>query len=425
VPPTAHTTAARIALGALLAAACLSGCGGGARAAQRRAAQAATGTTPSSLPTPAPIRVGSICSCSGPGAASLAAAGRALRGWARSVNAAGGIDGHPLQLIELDDGSRAARGRSDARALVAVDRVVAIVGQASLEVGAWLPYAVAAKVPVIGGLALPAGVAGGPDFFPSASPLLSQVVGAASLAKGAGVRRLALLSCPSASCARLVRIAEGAAALFDLKVQAVISPSASPARRRRSCRSLLAGGVNGLFLTSEQDGELALVKTCSRMHITPQLLGLAAPASPRALSDPALAGMLLSAPTADPLEPANGPRAAVAAALRRFAPGTALSYPVLEAWTGGLLFAAAAEAGGVGRGATAATAAQVTRGLYSLSATTLGGLSPPLRFRPGSAALVPCWFAAQLQAGELAAMHADRPSCVSTTQAAALAKALS
>jgi branched-chain amino acid transport system substrate-binding protein len=432
---TATTTAGRLGLAALLGAICLSGCGSGAGsralAAARSELQSATSTTATSAPTPAPIRIGSICSCSGPGAGaestsgggsgSLSAAARALRAWAQETNASGGIDGHPLQLITLDDRADAALSLQEARELVSVEHAVAIVGPASLEEEAWLPYLSAAKVPVIGGLSDAPGPSDSPLLFPSGTPLLSQVIGAVSLGRTAGVRHLALLTCHTASCTQLTRMAEGAAALFNTKVESVIEPSSSPARRRAACRSLLRADVDGLFLASSSQATLALVQACERMHFTPQLLGVASLASRRVLSDPALAGMLLAAPNADPMQQDTAPQTVVQAALHRFAPGTGLSYPVLAAWSGGLLFEAAARAAGAG---ASATPSQIERGLYSLRSETLGGLSPPLHFTPNAAAIVPCWFSAQLTDGELAALGGDLPSCVTEIQAAALAKAL-
>src|SRR5579875_940248 len=104
----------RAILAAVLAALCVGGCGSGeserARAAERAELRAATTTTPTSAPTPAAIRIGSICSCSGALSdhGAMAAAAAALRAWARELDAQGGIDGHPLQLIVLDDRSSAA-----------------------------------------------------------------------------------------------------------------------------------------------------------------------------------------------------------------------------------------------------------------------------------------------------------------------------
>src|SRR5262249_15953306 len=56
---------------------------------------ASTSTTPA---TGAPIKLGMICSCSGPQAGSLGATSTVIQAWAKSVNTTGGINGHPVQV---------------------------------------------------------------------------------------------------------------------------------------------------------------------------------------------------------------------------------------------------------------------------------------------------------------------------------------
>jgi len=70
--------------------------------------------------TGSPIKVGFICSCSGGpfGVYSIPAKDE-YKAWENMVNASGGIDGHPVQVIYDDDGSSPGTSVTDAQTRVA------------------------------------------------------------------------------------------------------------------------------------------------------------------------------------------------------------------------------------------------------------------------------------------------------------------
>ena len=78
-----------------------------------------------------PIRVGAISTLSG-GPAEFAPVGQATRAFFDSVNAAGGIQGRKLVLIQEDDRAEPQAAAQAAAKLLNVDKVVANVGGASL-----------------------------------------------------------------------------------------------------------------------------------------------------------------------------------------------------------------------------------------------------------------------------------------------------
>jgi branched-chain amino acid transport system substrate-binding protein len=85
-------------------------------------------------PTPAlaqqgqPIRIGAVLSVTGPASFLGDPEDKTLRLYVNRINAAGGINGRPIQLIVYDDGGDANRARTFATRLVEDDRVVAMVG---------------------------------------------------------------------------------------------------------------------------------------------------------------------------------------------------------------------------------------------------------------------------------------------------------
>ena len=75
-----------------------------------------------------PIRIGSFLSASGPAAFLGDPEKQVLELYVDKINAAGGINGRPLELIVYDDGGRADKALSFAKRLLSNDRIDVIVG---------------------------------------------------------------------------------------------------------------------------------------------------------------------------------------------------------------------------------------------------------------------------------------------------------
>lgn len=66
----------------------------------------------------------------------------------------------------------------------------------------------------------------------------------------------------------------------------------------------------------------------------------------------------------------------------------------------------------------------VKKGLYALKSETLEGLAPPLTFTAGKPTFVPCYFSQQIKSGKFTSLKANKPTCLTAAQSAALVKAL-
>ena len=75
-----------------------------------------------------PIRIGAVLSVTGPASFLGDPEDKTLRLYVNRINAAGGVNGRPLQLVIYDDGGDANRARTFATRLVEDDRIVAMVG---------------------------------------------------------------------------------------------------------------------------------------------------------------------------------------------------------------------------------------------------------------------------------------------------------
>jgi ABC-type branched-subunit amino acid transport system substrate-binding protein len=149
-------------------------------------------TSPAAVPVPPgpatgpPLVVGTLVPLSGPGLADPAMLA-GVKAAARSLNLAGGVDGHPVQVVECDDGNDMGRAEACARELVA-DQVVAVAGGASLFGDRIAAVLGQAGVPEVGMVPLSAAEYNAPNVFLLDSGNAGAYLAALALAYQAGLR---------------------------------------------------------------------------------------------------------------------------------------------------------------------------------------------------------------------------------------------
>jgi branched-chain amino acid transport system substrate-binding protein len=151
--------AALRALGAVAAAIVIAACSSSASStASSPAAASAAATASAASPasgsstaaaTGSPITVGIICDCTGAFAGVLTDGAKVYQAWANTVNAAGGINGHPVKIDLVDDQSNPGNSLTDVENLVNQDHVAALLDETDLD-ETWASFAKAHNVPVIG-----------------------------------------------------------------------------------------------------------------------------------------------------------------------------------------------------------------------------------------------------------------------------------
>ena len=403
----------RLAAAVLACAITIGGCGSGAASGTRHRASRPAFT------------LGMICSCSGPESSSAGDNGSAIRAWADWVDAHGGINGYAVHVIVSNDMENPAASLQDARALVTEDHIVALIGDSSFVDAVWAKYMRQAGVPVVGGIPQEAPFLTNPDFFPSGSQL-SQIAGIVQLADSVGKRHLGLYYCAEAPiCAQSIPPAQAAAHQFGSRFSAGAISATQPSYAA-PCLSAKAAGVNALWVADTSPIVQRFAASCVQQGYGPLQIGELGSATTAWLHDPNLNGMLLTANDADAYDTHLPALHDFYAALRQYAPAlltssSSVSEPnTLFAWTGGLLFQAAARAAHL---TPASTPQAVKRGLYMLRNETLGGIAPPLSFAPGPPAFVRCYFTDRLSGGTIVALNGARPSCLTAAQAAAVATA--
>jgi|HubBroStandDraft_5_1064220.scaffolds.fasta_scaffold24236_3 branched-chain amino acid transport system substrate-binding protein len=403
----------------LLVAACSSGSGSATGSASSASQVSAKGT---------PIPIGVVGSYSGPFADLLAIGQPVMQAWADSVNAAGGLNGHPVKLYIEDDQDNVSLSVTEVKTLVEQDHVVAIVGQVA-DGGdvAWAPYVESKGIPVVGGENSEPVYLTNPDFFDPIGNLISSFYGIAALAHSDGPKFAAAYCAESPACAQVVpfltSLGKSPGAAVSLVYTAKVSSSAPD--YTAACEGLKQSGAESYTMSLSVSVQKLFVAQCAQDGVTARPIDNVVDST--FTSVPAFNGMQIvnsAFPFFDQSIPATK---AFHQALAKYAPqiGSAsmpLTYIASDIWTAGALFQAAVDAAGPGP----ITSASIKHGLYSLRNATLGGLTAPLNFTPGKVTLNNSYFSFTIKNGAFVETHGmtpvEVPSGPVTTLVAALSK---
>jgi len=96
-----------------------------------------------------PVVVGEICSCTGPLASTALQSVPVLQSWADWTNAHGGLNGHPVQLMEVNDLTTPGVAIGQIQKFIQSDHVAAIFDNSQVD-SDFVAEAAAANVPLIG-----------------------------------------------------------------------------------------------------------------------------------------------------------------------------------------------------------------------------------------------------------------------------------
>jgi branched-chain amino acid transport system substrate-binding protein len=378
----------------------LAACGSSVKHTSAPATAASTNSTAGrqqpasgSSPTGTPIVVGFVCSCSGVFASSTAIQGPVISAWAAYENDNGGVDGHPVKLIKMDDANNATTSLSQVTTLVQQDHVLAIIDGSNVD-SAWATYVQQQNVPVVGDLLDSTPMFSNPDFFPEGQTADRIVNGMLAGAKKAGVTKLGVPYCTAvAACADLAQAVKQLSPTQGISVPYISKIPDDASNYTASCLASQQAGDNGVLVGSGETVIEAYAQSCSAQGYKPKYIETQTSVSNAVLASSAFEGTVAVEPDASATDTNSPPVRTMIAALNKYAPGTVASAAygpgATMAWAAGMLFAAAAQSGHVGSNQTAAA---LLNGLYSLHGETLNGLTPPLTFAQGKPHSVPCWF---------------------------------
>lgn len=360
---------------------CVVGCG----SSSKSSSSPSTGTGGSSsgaAATGSPIKIGNIGSYTGATATSNAPVRDALIAWSKTVNAAGGINGHPVEIVVQDDKNDPAASAQALRTLVESDHVVAIAGVAAQGTDStWDSYTKANNIPIVGGLQGAGTWYTNPMYFPLSSG--TNIKAAAYLLgpKNGGASKIFSFYCAEvSSCATTANQEKAIASKLGVDFLGSVSVSATSANYAAVCLQAKNAGANGVANTLPQSSFLRVVQTCAQQGFTP-IYSL----NQGAITDEALALPQLekSFVYRNAFPPDADAAAAFRTAMGKYAPDVNLANSQAQAgWAAGILLQTALK--NISKTANI-TSADVVNGLNSVTNDTLGGLLPqPVTFKAGA-----------------------------------------
>lgn len=369
-------------------------------------------TKPGSLSRPAqgsPIRIGVVGTMSGVGGTQKASVA-AVQAWARATNDAGGLVGHPVEVIVVDDGNDPARLRAAVQQLVEQRGVIAFVGLVggfTLSQGV-VDYLESKRVPVVGGDRLSTWWQTSKMFFPQASAadalIWLHMANTARLAgKGAPIGWLA---CQEAQvCKDADRLWQPNAAQLGMDVRYRAQVSVAQPSFTSECLRAQRAGVEWFLLATDANSIRRIASSCEQQGYHPRYAVLQT--SDEMAQLPALEGGYYGSATFPWVAAGSPATVRFQEVMKRYAPGVELSAHASSGWVAAQLFAkAAAEIG------ARPTSADVLEGLWRIKDDTLGGITSPVSFvRDKPAPARYCYFPMELRKGSWVATGGATPLC--------------
>ena len=387
---------------------------GTGRGAAAGAPPAASAARPGSAAAPAvrgePIRIGVVGTHTGIGSGQYGTV-VAVQAWAKAINAAGGINGHPVEVITRDDGADASRFKAILRELVEEKKVVAFVGALSgftMTKGA-VDYLEQKRVPMVGGDRVHSLWNESEMLFPQASAGTAAALIHAHLTVSKGGRGVpvGVIACAEAQqCRDSLQVMPpyidkiGGRTVYTASVS-VFAPDYTP-----QCVQARDAGATHLLLGLDVNSVERFAKACHDQGYRPVF---ETPQTAAAMAtNSRLQGLLFASATFPFASAATPAMQEFQRAMQTFAPRLPLSGHASSGWVAAKLFekaAARVPAGG------APTSASILEGLWSVREDTLGGLTAPLTFvREQSAPPVQCYFSMSVERRTWVA-HTTVPHC--------------
>jgi branched-chain amino acid transport system substrate-binding protein len=334
----------------------------------------------------------------------------AVQIWAKWINSKGGLNGHPIAVSTVDDGSDPARHRAALQDLVEKTGVVAFVGNVSvfgMQQGS-IDYLTGKRVPVVGGDRLNESWYSSPMLFPQASAgtaiLWTQMVDVAvTVGKGT---KVGFISCQELQmCRDALTHWPGYARQNGLDPVYSAQVSLTQPNFTAECLAAQRAGVKVLQVGMDNNSTRRIASNCAQQGFKPvfSLVG----ASLDMPNEPGLDQALFTSEVfpwvADDTPAAQEFRQVMAAQ----APNLPLSFDLASGWVAAkLLEKAAARIG------DNPTSAEVLEGLWALQGDNLGGLTGPLTFaRDQKAPPLFCLWVMRIEAKRWAAPQGSRAVC--------------
>ncbi len=359
-----------------------------------------------------PITIGQIGEFSGIAGAAQGPAQTALQAWAKYVNSKGGVSGHPVNLISLDNGGDSAKAKSMAQRLVEQDKAVAIVGAfVALSFPGLQSYTQPNQIPVIGGDLSDAGWHQNSYFFPQGTTQSQLNLGFAKTAAQAGMKKIAFFYCVElpACTTSFNALKNGGAQSQGAEVVYGAQVSVGTLNFQPQCTNAKNAGANSVYIIGDAGMTSRMLRDCKQIGLKALYLAPGIATSDSQQSDPNSAGLVGLSYDFPYVDRSSAAAREFQSAMSTYARGANLNGAAAQAWVAGQLFAEAVAKIPAGEKVTSKS---LTQAMYKVSGTTVGGLAPRLVYSPGKPApLIKCFFSLQVRSAKWTS-GGLKPSCV-------------
>jgi branched-chain amino acid transport system substrate-binding protein len=389
-------------------------------AAATTAAAAGAATSAGGAATGTPVKIGFICSCTGPLASSVAISQPAYDSWVKAQNAKGGLNGHPIDLIVKDDASNPGNSVAMVHELVEQDNVIALVDISNAD-QAWADYVTSKNIPVVGGNVSSLLLFTNPLFFSPGQTTDSLPVSVMTAAKKAGASKVAVVYCAeSPICQQLVDPTQKAATQVGVTISYITGVPAAAPNYTAQCVAAQQSGATAFFVAHAVSVVQAVADSCTKQGYKPTFIAQDGAVAQSFTTSPGLSDGFLGVQTNLPFSVTDTPEAQrMIAAFKQYNPSL-LTDPnyneiAVEEWASGLMLELAAARGNFGANGSTPTSQQLLDGLHTFNKETLNGMAPGLTFKAGQPNPVPCWFWQGTKDGKFNLPYGPDPECAPTT----------
>lgn len=330
------------------------------------------------------------------------------------INATGGLNGHPVNLIAADDGGDPAAGLAIARKMIDENHVIAFLNSLNaLNSASVFPFINGRGVPVIGGIGLEPEFYTMPNAFPGAASPKVQSLVAVEYAIDQGFKKIGVLYCAEFN---LLCSANAAAVKKDtpkLGGHILFTQQVSLAQPDYTSQCLTAkqAGVDGMLLVLDPNSVLRLVDSCAAQNFHPQFFTLGVVFADN-LTSSANTDQMFGAAADFPFSYQGPETVEFRKAYQDVVGGPPTTNLEASTWVGGLILQEA------GRQLPAdPKPSDVIAGLHAIKPNNLGGLAPaPLSYRGGSATPSSlCAYIVQIKDKAFVAPNELKPTCLDRT----------
>jgi branched-chain amino acid transport system substrate-binding protein len=216
----------------------------------------------------APIVIGFVGWLSGSGGENVGATRDAWVAWSRAVNARGGINGHPVQLLIADHGGNESRAVAAARDFVENKGAIALTtGSGGPAVG---EYARSKNIPVVGSIATGGTWNSNPMLFPPFGAADANAWGTARLLKRAGKTKVAVAYCAESNdCSDGLARLKKAAAEEGIEIVSEQRFSVTAPDFTAECIQMRSSGADAVYPLGDTGSAVRMAKSCSRQNFRP------------------------------------------------------------------------------------------------------------------------------------------------------------